>query len=247
VDSSNITHLALRAACSPPLQVSLEAVLSKYSVTPQKGLSFEPAIYNTTGGPRTFTLTNTGAFAFDFRLFDSSNPAAEPAPAPPPNAKDAKAKDKGKGKVAAEAVTGVTVGPFVASPADGQLEPGASATVEVLFNATGQQAFCESLGIDVVNRSATDHPDGIPFELVAESCVPGIECSKVEGIFEEHTIKKALDPFQPGRNEYGVQDKVRVHAFLMEQLQCAHVQPAHTSQPVPAHPPPKNKKQNYDM
>ena len=193
-------------------------MLSKYSLMPQKGLSFEPTVYNTSASPRAFTLTNTGAFAFDFKLFDlkAAQQAASgvaTASAPPPAAgkdgKDSKGKDaKSKGKAAVEAVKSVTCGPFVVTPSEGTLEPGAAATLEARFNATGQQSFSETLGIEVQNRAASDNPGGIPFELLGDSCVPGIECSKVESIFEEHTIKQQLDPFAPVNNEYGVKDKV---------------------------------------
>lgn len=80
--------------------------------------------------------------------------------------------------------------------------------MQVVCNAVGQQTFHETMGIDVEHRCSTDSPDGIPFILLAESCVPGIECNKAESIFEEHAIKKELDPFAPVNNEYGVHDKV---------------------------------------
>lgn len=103
----------------------------------------------------------------------------------------------------------LALGPFTISPSTGTIEAGAVATLSATFSAAGSQVFAEMLGIDVQNRSYTDCPEGIPFELIGESCIPGIDCQRVEGIFEEHVIKKELDAFNCGNNEYGMRDKVR--------------------------------------
>jgi hypothetical protein len=92
--------------------------------------------------------------------------------------------------------------------------------MQVVFNAAGHEVFHETLGIDVEHRCSTDSPDGILFTLLAESCVPGIEFNRVQSMFEEHTIKKELDPFAPLNNEYGIQDKVML--FLRIIAYCTH-------------------------
>lgn len=106
----------------------------------------------------------------------------------------------------------LALGPFTILPSTGTIEAGAVATLSATFSAAGSQVFAEMLGIDVQNRSYTDCPEGIPFELIGESCIPGIDCQRVEGIFEEHVIKKELDAFNGGNNEYGMRDKVRVRS-----------------------------------
>ena len=198
------------------MQVVVDAVFSMYSMSPMHGLTFEPIVYGTAAPPRTFTLTNTGAFPFDFRLFALSAPPVD-TPAEPvastgkgatKGADKAASKAKGKAAAAPEATTSLAIGPFRVSPPDGQLAPGASIPLEVAFTAKGCQLFKEQLGIDVQHRSPSDHPQGIPFELCAESCVPGIVCDRPEAVFEEYTIVRELDSFAPRNCEYGIKDKV---------------------------------------
>ena len=45
-----------------PIRVSLRAVFSKYAITPARGINFGPHTYNTSSKPRTFEITNMGAF-----------------------------------------------------------------------------------------------------------------------------------------------------------------------------------------
>lgn len=188
------------------MQINVHAVLSKYSLTPLKGINFEPVRCTTATPPHSLAISNVGEFPFTFRLF----PLGDTPPAAAPARPDSKEKAKGgKGKGAA-VPAGLQIGPFFVSPAEGEIDPGSSATVEVTFLSAVQGTFRSLVGIDVQHRAASDCPEGIPFELVAESCIPGIECSKVEGIFEEHILKKELDPFAPCNNEYGIADKVRI-------------------------------------
>jgi hydrocephalus-inducing protein len=80
--------------------------------------------------------------------------------------------------------------------------------MQVRFCATGQQTFSEKIHANIADRNPTASPDGIPFALTGESCVPGIDCDNVRGIFEEHTVRQQLDPLLSIHNEYGIQDKV---------------------------------------
>ena len=51
---------------------------------------------------------------------------------------------------------------------------------------------CQDIFIDVVNRSPTDNPGGIPFKLATESCHAGFDVDDEASIFEEHFICKSL-------------------------------------------------------
>lgn len=66
--------------------------------------------------------------------------------------------------------------------------------VEVTFNALGAKFYNKTLGLDIANRDPADQPDGITFELAAESCVPGINTTEMDSIFEEQTVIPAMDP-----------------------------------------------------
>ena len=118
--------------------VSLEAVLSKYSLSPHHGLDFGPQVYNTSSAPRRLELKNTGRFPFSFRLFDRNNPAAEDRP----SSKEASRKEVKKGK-GAPAAQGVLVGAFAVSPAFGQVESGCAASIEVRLSGHPAHAWFE--------------------------------------------------------------------------------------------------------
>lgn len=117
--------------------------------------------------------------------------------------KEAPAKGKGKapapakGKGKAEAIpdgTLINVTQYKVSPAIGSIAPGSSAVITVVFEAQGNKFYDSTLAIDVANRDPTDQPDGIPFQLCAESAIPGINTVDKESIFEEQTVIPSLDP-----------------------------------------------------
>lgn len=113
--------------------------------------------------------------------------------------------------------------------------------MQVIFDASGNQVHNQQLGIDVEDRSPEIHPNGLPLELTGESCIPGINADDVEGIFEEHAIKKEMDPSSCTHGTvYGVTDKVGnpalsvqscrtrilvlgiMHAALANSTTCSH-------------------------
>lgn len=68
------------------------------------------------------------------------------------------------------------------------MAPDSSATVEVTFSGSGQKLYEQKLGLDIQNRDPEDEPKGILYELVAESCIPGINTEDFETIFEEQVV-----------------------------------------------------------
>ena len=55
----------------------------------------------------------------------------------------------------------------------------------VTFRADGAKYYESTLAIDIGDRDNTDHPDGLPFELCAESSIPGINTEDLDQVFEE--------------------------------------------------------------
>lgn len=49
--------------------VSINAVFSKYSITPSHGINFGPLEYNTSADPCTVQIPNLGEFPIDFALY----------------------------------------------------------------------------------------------------------------------------------------------------------------------------------
>lgn len=68
------------------------------------------------------------------------------------------------------------------------MAPDSSVTVEVTFTGSGQKLYEQKLGLDIQNRDPEDEPKGILYELVAESCIPGINTEDFETIFEEQVV-----------------------------------------------------------
>lgn len=58
------------------------------------------------------------------------------------------------------------------------------------------------------DRAPEIHPTGIPVDLIGESCIPGIIVDDIDGIFEEHSIRKEIDPYYTHGTQYGTTDKV---------------------------------------
>jgi hydrocephalus-inducing protein len=94
------------------------------------------------------------------------------------------------------------------SPALGTVPVGSAVEVNVVFKAEGAASFLETLGIDITDRDFNDQPEGIPYEVTAESCIPGIVTEDTVGIFEEHNICSSLDPFLPINFQYATRDNV---------------------------------------
>jgi hydrocephalus-inducing protein len=57
--------------------------------------------------------------------------------------------------------------------------------VSVTFKAKGAVFYESTIALDVSGRDPTDQPDGIQFELNAESSIPGINTEDLDSIFEE--------------------------------------------------------------
>lgn len=57
----------------------------------------------------------------------------------------------------------------------------------------------QDIAIDISDRPPSDQPQGIPYKLIGEACIPGITTithDTVGSIFEEHLIVKQLNLFQ---------------------------------------------------
>ena len=72
------------------------------------------------------------------------------------------------------------------------IQPQQSVLIEVFFEGCHQRIFEQKLGIDISGRDPDDQPDGVIYEIIAESCVPGINCENFEQIFEEQIVVQSL-------------------------------------------------------
>jgi hydrocephalus-inducing protein len=187
----------------------VNAVFSKYSITPLKTINFGPMQYDEQV-TRSFEVRNEGLFEFKYDIVGDTDLEAKKrikeerakeleeringpgeAAEDPKAAKGKKADPKAKGGKDAKGKEGVpegallTVGQYDVSPSTGSIPPGSASVVNVTFKAEGSKFYETTLAVDIADRDPQDHPDGLPFELCAESSIPGINTDDLDQVFEE--------------------------------------------------------------
>jgi len=86
------------------------------------------------------------------------------------------------------------IGHFKVMPCGGVVHPGQSISVEVEFHPAGKGNYKEYLAIQVSGANAEEqvYQQALHYELVGESCVPGISTDDWRTIFEEQAIVPSL-------------------------------------------------------
>ncbi|XP_051512768.1 hydrocephalus-inducing protein homolog [Myxocyprinus asiaticus] len=184
-----------------PIKVSVQALFSKYSITPSNDINFGPLVYGSRKR-QTLTVENKGNFEIRFSIRMCKN---QPGPAQRRGLVSKKAsKDNSvmqpssaskirhtvPNEFGMPTQTHLTLGVFSLSPCFGVLAPGAQQVVTVDCKAEHVGSWVECLAIDISDRDPSDNPDGILFKLLAEVCMPGIANTDIASIFEEHRICK---------------------------------------------------------
>eukprot|EP01135_Chromosphaera_perkinsii_P007876 Nk52_evm68s1020 gene=Nk52_evmTU68s1020 len=205
-----------------PVKVSVRAVFSKFSVQPSRDINFGAMVYNTKK-TRTFTIENLGDFEFKYSIFKDPEGTSSSAKAklgntklqrassktslaakqPPPGKQQrevSKSKPGDQGKL--------TLGMFVISPATGVVSPGAIQTITVECHAETEGRCEENIGIDITDKHPDEREANLNYKLVGETCVPGINTSDFNSIFEEHLVVRRHDLFSQQRNVYAEDERV---------------------------------------
>ncbi|KAJ3305286.1 hypothetical protein HDV03_001884, partial [Kappamyces sp. JEL0829] len=193
---------------SIPVKVSARAVFSKFVVLPARDLNFGALVYGTKSSKQ-FTLENSGEFDFKYSLFklvpqDSKKrlslkgKTGRPASPPP--------VQKVKKEVTKQADT-ISFGAFTVFPTSGVVLAGTKQAITVDFHADTPGSFEESIGFDVTDRSPLYYNDGMEYQLLGESCVPGINTTDFASIFEEQSVCKRLELFKTQNNVYAEDDR----------------------------------------
>ncbi|XP_068025657.1 hydrocephalus-inducing protein homolog [Melanerpes formicivorus] len=203
---------SLRAGGEPmasiPVRLSARAVLSQYSISPAALLDCG-AMASGTRRACSFLLHNTGLLPFQFLICRAEQGAAEPTEQG--KSSQAQRRQSLEGTSAAARLScrqaGLTLGMFTVSPAFGCILAGEQQLVRVDC-AAGPPGPCqEQLLIDISHRDPRDNPLGIPYTLLAESCLPAFVVDDIEAIFEGHQICSSsnLCPgLQRGQEQQGV-------------------------------------------
>ncbi|XP_065180488.1 hydrocephalus-inducing protein homolog isoform X2 [Sycon ciliatum] len=191
-----------------PCRVTCKAVFSRYNVQPAADLNFGTMIMQTRR-ERKFTLINSGEFEFKYQLMRYDGLVTPLATASHAKRLHAIENTQEKNKRAKEALaraaqakkdfnsrpegmsgqgsnSRLLIGPFTCSPAMGSVAPGNQAIITVECHADSN-ARTDVLALDIADRAPEDNPNGFPYNLIMEACVPSVDTG-LRDIFEEHNI-----------------------------------------------------------
>ncbi len=164
------------------LNINVDAVFSKFSISPPQGINFGPVNFDKQKAKQV-EISNEGAFPFTVQIFDMKTGQVEEPERPQSKSKKApvnRKKDSSK--------KSVTVGQFVAEPCSQEVPPGSKKAINITFNGQESNTFKEVLGIEISGRDTSSHPQGIPYELEGESCIPCMIVNDFYAIFEDQQI-----------------------------------------------------------
>ena len=213
-----------------PINVNVNAVYSLVSLNPPKQVNFGPVKFNEAAN-KSFEIRNDGLFEFNYTIFDANDENKRKelkeeqlkiqqemdTLVADEKGKKGKKDDKPKPKPApakkgqADPLA-LLLGQYTITPSYGTIPPNSSVQVDVKFQAKGNQIYENKLAIDVMNRNPTFYPEGIPYELLAESCIPSINNSGFEAVFEEQIVVPSLT--SAGKN---IQDVVSSNVFVADE------------------------------
>ncbi|XP_062355741.1 hydrocephalus-inducing protein homolog [Cinclus cinclus] len=167
-----------------PVRVSAKAVYSKYSIEPASPINFG-AMLKGTKKTQTVVLENRGMLNFKFHILQAPEDASALASK---SSKQEESSPSGTKLKSSSLTQGyLSLGMFTVSPCSGSVAPWGQQKITVECLA-GQEGTCEGqLYIDITGRDPKDNPLGIPFTLIAESCLPAL-VEDVTLTFEEYPI-----------------------------------------------------------
>ncbi|XP_070253950.1 hydrocephalus-inducing protein homolog isoform X4 [Myotis yumanensis] len=189
---------------SIPIRLSVNAVFSKYNISPSSIINFGALICGTRKST-TFTIENQGVTDFKYNLYrmtgDSSIPQKKAVShtrtlrsresenfykATPSRA--AKFSETVQREINIASQARYNHGMFSVYPGFGSISAGGIQTITVDCMADPVGKCEEFMAIDISDRDPRDHPGGIPYSLLAEACLPAFVTDNNASIFEEHQI-----------------------------------------------------------
>ncbi|KAM5262598.1 hydrocephalus-inducing protein homolog [Ctenodactylus gundi] len=186
---------------SIPIKFSVNAVYSKFNISPSSIINFGALICGTRKSS-SICIENQGVTDFKYTLYRLTGES----PIHPKKgagqfrhartresesffkAKTAKFSDTIQKEVPLTNQARFSHGMFTVFPGFGSIPPGGQQiiTIDCMADPVGK---CEEfLAIDISDRDPKDHPAGIPYTLLAEACLPAFVTDNNASIFEEHQI-----------------------------------------------------------
>ncbi|KAM5208569.1 hydrocephalus-inducing protein homolog isoform 3-T4 [Hipposideros larvatus] len=189
---------------SIPIKFSVNAVCSKYQISPSSVINFGALICGTRKST-TFTIENQGVIDFKYALYRLTGESPIYQKKMISHIRQARSRESdtfyktgpSKATKFSESVqkdvnitnqTRFTHGMFTVYPGFGSIPSGGTQviTVDCVADPVGR---CEEfIAIDISDRDPRDQPAGIPYSLLAEACLPAFVTDNNALIFEEHQI-----------------------------------------------------------
>ncbi|XP_043935458.1 hydrocephalus-inducing protein homolog [Protopterus annectens] len=194
-----------------PVKVSARAVFSKYSISPSNDINFGALVIGTRKSG-SFNIENKGELEFRYSISKMVREIPIQHQKRQPGAKRTRSREgstsgksvalnKPKRSESLQKDIGTsqarfTLGMFTVFPGFGIIPPGSHQNVSVECAADPVGKSEESLAIDISDRDPDDQPNGIPYWLIAEACMPAIAVDDIASVFEEHRLCKSISLFQ---------------------------------------------------
>ncbi|KAL4085786.1 hypothetical protein PRIC1_014796 [Phytophthora ramorum] len=163
------------------VHTSARSVFSKFRLQPNRGVNFGPHKYSDQAQTKRIEIRNDGEFQFKFTVQAF-------APATAREKQDTLMIDTPLSP------STLTLGQFAISPDCGTIDPGVTMGLNVSFQPKECALYCETLRIEISGRNTDDAAETnlLLYEVVGESCYPGINTTDYENIFEEQTVVRSL-------------------------------------------------------
>ncbi|EEY70141.1 uncharacterized protein PITG_19203 [Phytophthora infestans T30-4] len=159
------------------VHASARSVFSKFRLRPNHGINFGPHKYSEQAQTKRIEIRNDCEFQFKFRV-QASRPVTE--------------REETEPLTLDTPLSPATfsIGHFALSPDCGTIDPGATMRLDVAFQPKECAVYSETLQIEISGRNTEDatETDMLLYELIGESCYPGINTTDYESIFEEQTV-----------------------------------------------------------
>ncbi|XP_077566662.1 hydrocephalus-inducing protein homolog isoform X1 [Stigmatopora nigra] len=179
-----------------PINVTVQSVFSRYTISPSCDINFGPLVYGSKK-TQTFIIENNGIFETYYtiscvgidicpRIKQGGKKTARESVSEKSHAAGSKMRSESFQKDSVSQ-NRLSTGVFAVFPCTGTMQPRSRQPVTVECVAEQLGSWSQNLLIDVSGRDPADHPEGIPYKLIAEVCRPGIVLD-MTSIFEEHHL-----------------------------------------------------------
>ncbi|KAJ8785780.1 hypothetical protein J1605_006740 [Eschrichtius robustus] len=189
---------------SIPIKFSVNAVFSKYNISPSSIINFGALICGTRKSS-SFTIENQGVIDFKYTLYRLTRESSLHQKKAVSHVRHARSResesfyktgpfkatkfsDSVQKEVNVTNQARFTHGMFTVYPGFGSIPSGGMqvVTIDCVADPVGR---CEEfIAIDISDRDPRDQPAGIPYSLLAEACQPAFVTDNTTLIFEEHQL-----------------------------------------------------------